>query len=188
MVTLWHKWHPRHFTPSCQKGQYNCWALKIDKGSAAARSAKQSSHFAIIQISTFFSLWANFNFYGQFFLSLNNFFSLQGQFFFVGLFTSRQGRLLLPTVGPKWRFWFFFLNYTKPSRLNYIWPVESIFQGFQILGLRFQGQKKFRVTKRILLQSCIVKYVWGENVMCVREHSVESCAILFSLGERSCYA
>ena len=26
-------------------------------------------------------------------------------------------------------------------QLDYIWPVESIFQGFQILGLRFQGQK-----------------------------------------------
>ena len=33
-------------------------------------------------------------------------------------------------------FGFFFLNYTKPSQLDYIWPVESIFEGPQILGVQ----------------------------------------------------
>ena len=31
--------------------------------------------------------------------------------------------------------------------LDCIWPVESIFQGFQILGLRFQGQKNSELQK-----------------------------------------
>ena len=58
---------------------------------------------------------------------------------------------------------FFYLNYTKPSRLDYIWPVESIFQGFQILGLRFQGQKNSELQEGYSYNPVL----WGENVMCV---------------------
>ena len=68
---------------------------------------------------------------------------------------------------PKWHFWFFYLNYTKPSRLDYNWPVESIFQGFQILGLRFQGQKNSELQEGYSYNLVL----WWENVMCVWENT-----------------